>query len=86
MRIPITAQQPLAPETEAKVLKLLADHAGTIETLTRATRIESLDMDSMDLIEFAQTLDDEVGIAIDPAVARGAETLGDILDAAAAPA
>lgn len=84
MSISTPAPQPVTPELEAKILKLLAEHAGTRETLTAATPVESLDMDSMDLIEFAQTLDDELGIAIDPAIARSAETLGDILAAASA--
>jgi acyl carrier protein len=67
---------------EEAILRIVAEHAGTTAPLTRIVLLEDLEMDSFDLIELSQTLDDELGVAIDPADVRGAITIGDILDVA----
>lgn len=72
---------PGADAQEDAILRIVAEHAGTTSALTRAALLDDLDLDSFDLIELAQTLDDELGITVDLADVREAVTIGDVLDA-----
>jgi acyl carrier protein len=49
--------------------------------LTPDLPLDALDIDSLDLIELAQAVDDEFGIMVGAEAVRHAETLGDLLDA-----
>jgi acyl carrier protein len=71
------------PEFEQALLTLVAEQIDAEEALTRETRIDELDIDSLDLIEIAQTVDDEFNIRVDARDVVGAETVGDLLDAVA---
>jgi acyl carrier protein len=79
---PRSALAPGAHGQEEAILRIVAEHAGTASPLTREVLLEDLDLDSFDLIELAQTLDDELAIAVNPADVRGAVTIGDVLDVA----
>lgn len=71
-------------ELRTAILELIADRLEPEGELTPSTPLAALDIDSLDLIELAQALDDELGVLIGAAEARRARTLGDILDVAVA--
>jgi acyl carrier protein len=73
------------PELERALLVLVAEQIDAQEPLTRQTQIDDLDIDSLDLIEIAQAVDDEFNIRVDARDVRGAVTVGDLLDAVTAP-
>lgn len=68
-------------ELERFVLKQVAEQIDSPEPLDRATRIDALDIDSLDLVEIAQDVNDKFSIHIDGTVMHDAQTLGDIIDA-----
>ena len=71
-------------DLRASILGLIAEHLEPGVRLAPEVPLDSLDMDSFDLIELAQALGDEFGVTIGATDVREAETLGDIIDAALA--
>jgi acyl carrier protein len=65
---------------ESWVLDTVGTMTGDPAGLTRAIRLDALDIDSLDLVELWQLLQDDLGIVIDPAELREAETVGDVID------
>jgi acyl carrier protein len=65
--------------TETVVLRAVADQIGT--TVTRDSRLQALDIDSLDVLEVVQRINEELGVALDPFELRGAVTIGDLIDA-----
>ena len=65
---------------EAWVLDAVGTMTGDPSGLSRAVRLDALDIDSLDLVELWQLLQDDLGIVIDPAELREAETVGDVID------
>jgi acyl carrier protein len=48
--------------------------------LTPETRLQAdLGLDSIDLVELLGTLEDRLGVTLEPAVGRGARTVGDLV-------
>jgi acyl carrier protein len=81
MTIPTKPNPVAVPDLEPALLGLVGEQIDAQEPLTRQTRIEDLDIDSLDLIEIAQAVDDEFNIRVDARDVRGAVTVGDLLDA-----
>ena len=84
--MPNQSAQPITvmdAELEQSLLKLVAEQIDSPKPLSRATPIDELDIDSLDLIEIAQAVDDEFNIRIDARDVHGARTVGDLLDAVA---
>jgi acyl carrier protein len=71
-------------EQERAMLTLIAEQIHSSVALTRDTLIETLDIDSLDMVEIAQTVYDDFGIRIEAQAVHEAATLGDILDAVTA--
>jgi acyl carrier protein len=71
-------------EQERAMLTLIAEQIHSSVALTRDTLIETLDIDSLDMVEIAQTVYDDFGIRIEAQPVHEAATLGDILDAVTA--
>ncbi len=71
-------------EQERAMLTLIAEQIHSPVALTRDTLIETLDIDSLDMVEIAQTVYDDFGIRIEAQAVHEAATLGDILDAVTA--
>lgn len=67
------------------ILDALGAHSGMRGGVTRDVRIKDLDIDSLDLIEIWQMLDEEFGVTIDPFEMREAETVGEVLDIVSRP-
>lgn len=56
------------------------EEIGTDGEITREASLESLDLDSLDLVELAQIVEDEFGIALDGESVKDVETAGDVID------
>lgn len=64
-----------------RFIALLADHTGAQQTTVgRATRFDSLAMDSLDRIELMMIVEEEFGVAVDDEAARGIQTVGEAVD------
>ena len=74
-----TISRPLAADPEATILRAVADQVGA--PVTRDAELRSLDLDSLDVIEVVQRVNDELGTALDPFTLRGAVSIGDLIDA-----
>ena len=71
----------VTPETvEQKVVDAIAELGPEREDITREATFESLDVDSLDLVELAQVVEDEFGVEIKGEDAQRLETVGDAID------
>ena len=75
------------PETEAskeqveqRVIDAMVEFGEERENLKPEARFEDLDVDSLDLVELAQIVEDEYGIEITDADLEKLETVGDVID------
>ena len=70
-----------SPEfVEQKVVDALAELGPEREDITRDATFESLDIDSLDLVELAQVVEDEFGVEIKGEDAQQLTTVGDAID------
>lgn len=68
--------------TSAAVEKAIFDgieEIGTEGEVTREATFESLDIDSLDLIELAQIIEDDFGIELDGDSVKDVKTVGDVI-------
>lgn len=71
----------VTPEAvEAVVYEALKGFGVEEDLLTRDAEIVALDIDSLDLAELAQVLDDELGVEIKGDDVKGITILGDLID------
>jgi acyl carrier protein len=71
----------VTPETvEAKVLETIDSFGPAVEDITRASTFEELDVDSLDLVELAQVIEDEFGIALKGDDVTDIKTVGELVD------
>ncbi len=71
----------VTPETvEQKVVDAIAEKGHEREEITRDATFESLDVDSLDLVELAQIVDEEYGVVIKSEDAGRLNTVGDAID------
>jgi acyl carrier protein len=70
----------LTPDIERRLLAAIAELGPPAETVTREARLEDLDIDSLDLAEFAQVVDDEFGVTMRPDDMTAIDTVGDAID------
>lgn len=74
------------PETKSKdqisqrVVDALVEFGEERERITLASRIEELEVDSLDLVELAQIVEDEYGVELTDADMDGLETVGDVVE------
>ena len=65
---------------EARIVEALASFGPDIEQVTREATFEELDIDSLDLVELAQTIEIEFGVQISGDDARDLRTVADVVD------
>ena len=78
------------PETQSKdqiatrVTEALVEFGEDRDKITSEARFEDLDVDSLDLVELAQIVEDEYGVEITDADMDKLERVGDVVDLIAA--
>jgi acyl carrier protein len=63
-----------------KVVETLASFGPAIDDLKPEATLEALDIDSLDIAELAQVVEDEYGVEISGDDAAGVATVGDTID------
>ena len=63
-----------------KVVETLASFGPAIDDLRPEATLEELDIDSLDIAELAQVVEDEYGVEISGDDAAGVTTVGDTID------
>jgi len=69
---------------ETVVFGALEEFGADADAITRDATFEVLDVDSLDLAELAQIVEDEFGVAIKSSDVEQLKTVGDVLDLIAA--
>lgn len=74
---------PVAVTSEAveeKVIETIVSFGGPEGEITRASTFEQLDVDSLDLVEIAQVIEEEFGIALKGDDVKDIKTVGEAID------
>jgi acyl carrier protein len=71
----VTTQQ-----VESRVVEALASFGPDPEEITRDSTFEELDIDSLDLVELAQIVEDEYGVVLKGDDMKELQTVGDAID------
>ena len=71
----VTSQQ-----VETRVVEALASFGPDQDKIARTSTFEELDIDSLDLVELAQIVEDEYGVVLKGEDMKGLETVGDAID------
>ena len=71
----VTAQQ-----VESRVIETLASFGPDADQITRESTFEELDIDSLDLVELAQIVEDEYGVVLKGDDMKALKTVGDAID------
>ncbi len=71
----VTSQQ-----VEARVIETLASFGPDVNQITRDATFEELDIDSLDLVELAQIVEDEYGVILKGEDMKELKTVGDAVD------
>jgi acyl carrier protein len=69
-----------ADQVEARVIEALASFGPDADQITRTSTFEELDIDSLDLVELAQIVEDEYGVVLKGEDMKGLQTVGDAID------
>jgi acyl carrier protein len=64
-------------QIEKRIVEALAEFGADRDALTPEATLEDLDVDSLDLFELSQILNQEFGLEVNPEDFEGIETLGD---------
>jgi acyl carrier protein len=67
-------------QVEARVVDALASFGPDKSQITRSSTFEELDIDSLDLVELAQIVEDEYGVVLKGEDMKGLQTVGDAVD------
>jgi acyl carrier protein len=71
-------------QIETRVTDALVEFGEERENITPQARFEDLEVDSLDLVELAQIVEDEYGVEIKDSDLDKVETVGDVVDLIAA--
>jgi acyl carrier protein len=71
-------------QVEARVIDALASFGPDKSQITRESTFEELDIDSLDLVELAQIVEDEYGVVLKGEDMKELKTVGDAIDLVAA--
>ncbi|MBV9916291.1 MAG: acyl carrier protein [Solirubrobacterales bacterium] len=71
-------------QIESRVVEALASFGPDPSQITRDATFESLDVDSLDLVELAQIVEDEYGVVLKGEDMKELKTVGDAIDLIAA--
>jgi acyl carrier protein len=67
-------------QVEARVIETLAGFGPDAEEITSESTFEELDIDSLDLVELAQVVEDEYGVVLKGEDMKELKTVGDAVD------
>ncbi len=67
-------------ESVEKVIFKGLEEVGAEGEISREASLESLDVDSLDLVELAQIVEDEFGVELDGDAVKDVKTVGDVID------
>jgi acyl carrier protein len=67
-------------QVETRVVETLASFGPDASQITRDATFESLDIDSLDLVELAQVIEDEYGVVLKGEDMKDLKTVGDAID------
>ncbi len=67
-------------QIETRVTDALVEFGEERENITRDARFEDLDVDSLDLVELAQVLEDEYSVEVQDSEMEKLRTVGDVVD------
>jgi acyl carrier protein len=67
-------------QVQARVVEALASFGPDPELITRDATFEALDIDSLDLVELAQIVEDEYGVVLSGDDMKKLKTVGDAID------
>jgi acyl carrier protein len=71
----------VTPEAvEEKVAETIASFGPQTEPITRESTFEALDVDSLDLVEIAQVIEEEFGVALKGDDVKDIKTVGEAID------
>ena len=74
-------QVAITPEVvETKVIETIVSFGPEAGAVTRGSTFEELDVDSLDLVELAQVIEDEFGIALKGDDVKDIKTVGELID------
>jgi acyl carrier protein len=69
-----------AARVEEVIFNGLAEVGAERDEIKRESTLEDLDVDSLDLVELAQIVDDEFGIDLDGEDVKDLKTVGEVID------
>jgi acyl carrier protein len=67
-------------QVEARVVEALASFGPDADSIARDSTFEELDIDSLDLVELAQIVEDEYGVVLKGEDMKELKTVGDAVD------
>lgn len=67
-------------EAVEKVVFSGLEEIGAEGEISREATFESLDLDSLDVVELGQIIDDEFGVELDADALKDVKTVGDVID------
>jgi acyl carrier protein len=67
-------------QVESRVVEALASFGPDASQITRGATFEELDIDSLDLVELAQIVEDEYGVVLKGEDMKELKTVGDAVD------
>ena len=70
----------VTPEAVEKVIFDGVEEIGAEGEISRDAAFEDLDLDSLDLVELAQIVEDEFGVELDGDAVKDVKTVGDVID------
>ena len=71
----------VTPEAvEEKVIETIQSFGAPVDEITRASTFEQLDVDSLDMVEIAQVIEEEFGVALKGDDVKDIKTVGEVID------
>ena len=70
----------VTPEAVEKTIYAGIEEIGAEGEVSREATFESLDLDSLDLVELAQIVEEEFGVELDGDAVKDVKTVGDVID------
>ena len=67
-------------QVQARVVETLASFGPSADQIARSSTFEELDIDSLDLVELAQIVEDEYGVVLKGEDMKELRTVGDAID------
>ena len=67
-------------QIEQRVTDALVEFGEERENIKRDARFEDLEVDSLDLVELAQIVEDEFGVELDGDAVKDVKTVGDVVE------